>query len=103
MKNLSFLISIVIAISIFFSCRNNKNNTKLENQSVIEKTAIDDAAENNELNSMKNKTANKQDTLSKDSIYHNRGNKEKKEIPKHNDPEQAEIDSIKKAKEKLKK
>jgi hypothetical protein len=59
MKNLSFLISIVIAISIFFSCRNNKNNTKLENQSVIEKTAIDDAAENNELNSLKNKTANK--------------------------------------------
>jgi hypothetical protein len=41
--------------------------------------------------------------LNKNTKYSNKENKEIKEAPKHKSPDQTEIDSIKKAKEKLKK
>lgn len=109
MKNLSFLINLIIATSLFFSCSNNKNNIKSENQSVVEKPLIDnvvtntDTIKNNQSNAMTNEIVTKQDTLNKNTKYSNKENKVIKEAPKHNSPDQTEIDSIKKAKEKLKK
>lgn len=109
MKNLSFLINLTIAISLLFSCSNNKNNIKSENQSVVEKPLIDnvvtntDTVNNTQSNTMTNEIVTKKDTLNKNTNYSNKENKEIKEAPKHNSPDQAEIDSIKKAKENLKK
>lgn len=76
---------------------------------MVEKPLIDDVVtntdtvKNNQSNSMTNEIVTKQDTLKKDTKYFNKENKVIKEAPKHNSPDQAEIDSIKKAKEKLKK
>lgn len=109
MKNLSFLINLTIAISLLFSCSNNKNNIKSENQSVVEKPLIDnvvtntDTVNNTQSNTMTNEIVTKKDTLNKNTKYSNKENKEIKEAPKHNSPDQLEIDSIKKAKENLKK
>jgi len=106
MKNLSFLINLTIATSLLFSCSNNKNNIKSENQSVVEKPLIDnvvtntDTVNNTQSNTITNEIVTKKDTLNKNTKY---SNKENKEAPKHNSPDQAEIDSIKKAKENLKK
>lgn len=109
MKNLSFLINLTIATSLLFSCSNNKNNIKSENQSVVEKPLIDnvvtntDTVNNTQSNTITNEIVTKKDTLNKNTNYSNKENKEIKEAPKHNSPDQAEIDSIKKAKENLKK
>ena len=109
MKNLSFLINLIIATSIFFSCSNNKNNIKSVNQSVVEKTPIDnvdtntDTTKNKQSTVLTNETESKQDTLNKNTKYSNKENKVIKEAPKHNSPDQSEIDSIKKVKEKIKK
>jgi formaldehyde-activating enzyme involved in methanogenesis len=109
MKNLSFLISTFVATTMFLSCSNKKNNIKSENQSVVEKPLIDNNVSN--IDTTKNKqnavvtseTEIKQDTLNKNTKYSKKDNKVIKEAPKHNSPDQSEIDSIKKAKEKLKK
>jgi hypothetical protein len=109
MKKSSFLINLTIATSVLFSCSNNKNNIKSENQSVVEKALIDnvitntDTIKNTQSNPMTKETVSKKDTLNKNTKYSKKENKEIKEAPKHNSPDQAEIDSIKKAKEKLKK
>lgn len=107
MKNSSYLIS-AFAITVLFSCSNNKNNIKSETQSVVEKPLIDSTETNidttkiEQLNMVTSETENKKDTLNKNSKYSNKDNKVIKEAPKHNSPDQSEIDSIKKAKQKLK-
>lgn len=109
MKNLLFLINLTIATSFFFSCSNNKNDINFQNQSVVEKPLIDnvvtntDSVKNTQSNTMTNEIATKKDTVNKSSKYSKKENKEIKEAPKHNSPDQTEIDSIKKEKEKLKK
>lgn len=109
MKNSSFLINLTIATSLLFSCSNNKNNIKSENQSVVEKPLIDnvvtntDTVKNTQSNTMTNEIVIKKDTSNKNTKYSNKENKGIKEAPKHNSPDQTEIDSIKKAKENLKK
>lgn len=108
MKKSSFLINLTIATSLLISCSNNKNNIKSENQSVVEKPMIDnvvtntDTVKNTQSNTMTNEIVIKKDTSNKNTKYSNKENKGIKESPKHNSPDQAEIDSIKKAKEKLK-
>lgn len=107
MKNSSYLIS-AFAITVLFSCSNNKNNIKSETQSVVEKPLIDSTETNidttkiEQLNMVTSETENKKDTLNKNSKYSNKDNKVIKEAPKHNSPDQSEIDSIKEAKQKLK-
>ncbi|MGI6341988.1 MAG: hypothetical protein ACOXZ9_03285 [Bacteroidales bacterium] len=109
MKNLSFLISLTVAVFLLFSCSNNKNIIKSENQSAVEKPLIDSVATSTDTakvtisNAMTNEMVTKKDSLNKNTKYSNKGNKEIKEAPKHNSPNQTKIDSIKKAKEKLKK
>lgn len=109
MKNLSFLINTLVVTTMFLSCSNKKNNMKSENQSVVEKPLIDnaesniDTTKNKQNNEMMNETENNQDTLNKSTKYLNKENKVIKEAPKHNSPDQSEIDSIKKTKETLKK
>jgi|GEM_PF-3110653 len=109
MKNSSYLIS-AFAITVLFSCSNNKNNIKSETQSVVEKPLIDNTVSNIDTtkteqttNIVSGGTENIKDTLNKNTKYLNKENKEGKEAPKHNSPDQSEIDSLKKAKEKLKK
>lgn len=76
---------------------------------MVEKPLIDDVVTNTDTinniqsNTMSNEIITKQDTLNKNTKYSNKENKEIKEAPKHKSPDQTEIDSIKKAKEKLKK
>lgn len=109
MKNLSFLISTFIAITMFLSCSNKNNNIKSENQSVVKKPLIDidvsniDTTKNKQNTVVTRETEIKQDTLNKNTKYSKKDNKVIKEAPKHSSPDQSEIDSIKKAKEKLKK
>ncbi|MCC7331468.1 MAG: hypothetical protein IT232_02570 [Flavobacteriales bacterium] len=109
MKNLSFLINTLVVTTMFLSCSNKKNNMKSENQSVVEKPLIDnaesniDTTKNKQNNKMMNETENNQDTLNKSTKYLNKENKVIKEAPKHNSPDQSEIDSIKKTKENFKK
>jgi len=93
MKKLSLLISIIVLASMFISCSNKKNKAKSENQSVVEKPLIV------KIDTIKYK----QDTLNINTKDSNKGNNVINEAPKHKSPDQAEIDSIKKAKEKLKK
>jgi len=107
MKNSLYLIS-AFAIIVLFSCSNNKNNIKSETQSVVEKPLIDstvtniDTTKTEQINIVTNGTENKKDTLNKNTKYLNKENKVGKEAPKHNSPDQSEIDSLKKAKQKLK-
>lgn len=76
---------------------------------MVEKPLIDnvitktDTVKKIQLNSITNEIEAKQDTLNKNKKYSKKDNKEIKEAPKHTSPDQTEIDSIKKAKEKLKK
>ena len=105
MKNSSSLIS-AFAITVFFSCSNKRSNIKSETQSVVEKPLIDniatntDTVKNTQSGTMTNEKVTKMDTLNKKTKY---SNKEIKEAPKHNSADQLEIDSVKKAKENLKK
>jgi hypothetical protein len=109
MKNLSFLISTFIAITMFLSCSNKNNNIKSENQSVVEKPLINidvsniDTTKNKQNTVVTRETEIKQDTFNKNTKYSKKNNKVIKEAPKHSSPDRSEIDSIKKAKEKLKK
>ena len=109
MKNLSFLISTFIAITMFLSCSNKNNNIKSENQSVVEKPRIVmdvsniDTTKNKQNTVVTRETEIKQDTFNKNTKYSKKNSKEIKEAPKHSSSDQSEIDSIKKAKEKLKK
>jgi hypothetical protein len=109
MKNLSFLISTFIAITMFLSCSNKNNNIKSENHSVVEKPLIDidvsniDTTKNKQNTVVTRETEIKQDTFNKNTKYSKKNNKVIKEAPKHSSPDRSEIDSIKKAKEKLKK
>lgn len=96
-------------MAMLFACSNSKNNTKPENQSAVEKPLIDsniyniDTTINKQNTTATSETKNKQDTLNKNRKYSNKENKIIKDAPKHNSPDQSEIDSIKKAKEQLKK
>jgi len=107
MKNSSYLIS-AFAITVLFSCSNNRNNIKSETQSVVEKPLIDNTVSNTDTtkteqtNIVTDGAKNKMDTLNKNTKYLNKEKKEGQEAPKHNSPDQSEIDSLKKAKQKLK-
>lgn len=108
MRNLSYLISAFVFLALF-SCSNNKHNIKSAPQPVVEKPSIYNTETNIDTtqikqgNVMTNETENKKDTLNKNKRYLNKENKIVKEAPKHNSPDQSEIDSIKKSKEKIKK
>ena len=75
MKNLSFLISTFIAITMFLSCSNKNNNIKSENQSVVEKPLIDidvsniDTTKNKQNTVVIRETEIKQDTFNKNTKY----------------------------------
>jgi len=107
MKNSSYLIS-AFAFTVLFSCSNNKNNIKSENQSVVEIPLFDNSASSidttmtEQTNIIAGETENKKDTLNKNTKYLNKEKKEGQEASKHYSPDQSEIDSFKKAKQKIK-
>jgi hypothetical protein len=106
MKNSSYLIS-AFALTVLFSCSYNKNNIKSETQSAVEKPLIDntvlniDTTKTEQTSIVTDGARNKIDTLNKNTKYLNKENIEGQEAPKHNSPDQSEIDSLKKAKKKL--
>lgn len=94
---------------MFTSCSNNSKKIKSEAQSKLNTPVNSDTIKSADSSkviqtiSEKNEAGMKKDSLNQKSKYIIKKNTIGKEAPKHGSPDQTKIDSIKRAKEKLKK
>lgn len=109
MKNLLYLINVILTSSALFTNVYTKQTKISENQSVVENSIEHHLKANTHtINNYSTKTFSReivvqQDTVIKNTKDSSKGKKEMKEAPKHKSPDQEEIDSIKKGKGKFKK
>lgn len=91
-------------VILLFACHNKKANSSKTTENVVNNEKMDDEMMKSEEMQVEKMDSTEiiNDTLTKEEKYRNK-EREIKTIPNHGSPDQMEIDSIKKAKEKMKK